>query len=110
MLFSSDEVVILSFHLSVMRKPVKKGLKKNYGLFEGKRKMKVYDAAMNKINAIDSEQEQHVIEFTEDEGAMLQQFLAFYTNELKATSDNPEEVEQDETFIILSQINERLTA
>lgn len=101
----NKEVATLLFHMSVMRKAVKKGFKKTYGLLGHKPYMKRYDSVVEKLKALTSnEGETYLLQLDDQEDEMFQNFLKWYVAELeKNLGDQPDE-EAEEGLLLLKKI------
>lgn len=102
-----EEYSTITLHLNIMRKPVKKGLKNNYGLIEGIKKVKAFQKLSDIFNqnaiGIAENQEAIEIELAEEQTEMLSSFLDFYINSLLEQA--AEEALEDENDIIKQLIN-----
>lgn len=101
----NKEVATLLFHMSVMRKAVKKGFKKTYGLLGHKPYMKRYDSVVEKLKALTSnEGETYLLQLDDQEDEMFQNFLKWYVAELeKNLGDQPDE-EAEKGLLLLKKI------
>lgn len=101
----NKEVATLLFHMLVMRKAVKKGFKKTYGLLGHKQYMKRYDSVVEKLKALTSnEGETYLLQLDDQEDEMFQTFLKWYVAELeKNLGDQPDE-EAEEGLLLLKKI------
>jgi len=74
---------VLLVHLSVMRKNIKNVLKRNYGAFEGKRHLKVYDnikdLLQSKLELLTKEKHYPFV-FDKEEIKLLHSFLIVFFN------------------------------
>lgn len=102
-----SELTILVFHMNIMRKPIKKGFKSNYGHFEGRKMIKEYDALKEQLeDELNEEIELVNFEFNEQETNMLHSFLKWYVLEIKLSAEaQGANVERDEQILILEKIN-----
>lgn len=102
-----SELAILVLHLNIMRKPVKKCFKSNYGHFEGRKMIKEYDALKEQLeDELNEEIELVNFEFNEQETNMLHSFLKWYVLEIKLSAEaQGANVERDEQILILEKIN-----
>lgn len=102
---TNDELAMLILHMSIMRKEIKKALKRNYGLFEVKKKMNVYDSILDKITSFNEKKTLHDIALDDDELSMLHAFLSSYTVEIERQAQRENmNVENSEVFQLLSHI------
>ncbi len=101
----NKEVATLLFHMSVMRKSVKKGFKKTYGLMKHKTYIKTYDSIVEKLKSIASDEgETYNLQLDDQEDEMFQNFLKWYVAELeKNLGDQPDE-EAEEGLLLLKKI------
>jgi hypothetical protein len=105
-----SELAILVLHLNIMRKPIKKGFKSNYGHFEGRKMIKFYDELKERFeNEISEDQnlQSEIISFdlVTEEINMLSSFLNWYVQEYKKMlADKP-----NEELEILESIQNKLT-
>jgi hypothetical protein len=102
-----SELAILVLHMNIMRKPIKKGFKSNYGHFEGRKMIKEYDALKEQLeHELNEEIELVNFEFNEQETNMLYSFLKWYVLEIKLSAEvQGANVERDEQILILEKIN-----
>ena len=85
-----NEMAVLVLHMTIMRKSVRKGFKKNYGSKEGKEVLASYDevkAALSEILKLDDENAEvpegpQEIHFNIKEIDMLDAFLSWYNKEV----------------------------
>lgn len=86
---SDQEFAVLLLHMNLMRKEIKKVLKRNYGFFEGKKKVACYDSIIQVFSDQLERTECTVynIELTNEQATMLHSFLSFYTAELKRQAE-----------------------
>ncbi|OIJ07621.1 hypothetical protein BKP35_18205 [Anaerobacillus arseniciselenatis] len=103
----SEEVAALLCHMTIMRKPTKKGLKKKNDRQEAKATMKTYDQILEKIQQIDDEQEIHELELDHAEIEFLQTFIPWYIGELEKEF-NEEHNQESEALNSLKVINNML--
>jgi hypothetical protein len=109
-----SELAILVLH---MNKAIKKGFKSNYGLLEGRKKIKLYDSIKERF---ESELKDHTEElelkndaidfvFVDDEINMTSSFLTWYLEEIKKSAKSQGVMtNKDEQISILVDINEKL--
>jgi hypothetical protein len=113
-----SELAILVLHMNLMRKAIKKGFKSNYGLLEGRKKIKLYDSIKERF---ESELKEHteeelelqndVIDFVlvDEEINMTSSFLTWYLEEIKKSAKVQGVMpNKDEQISILMEINEKL--
>jgi hypothetical protein len=102
-----SELAILVLHMNIMRKPIKKGFKSNYGHFEGRKMIKEYDVLKDQLEVnLNEEMELVNFEFNEQETNMLHSFLKWYVSEIKISADEQvANVERDEQILTLEKIN-----
>ncbi len=105
MKLTSSELAMLVLHLNLMRKAVKKGFKKTYGMFGFKGKMKLYDGVLEYISELDIEQDQE-LQLSDEHHEMLVSFLEFYVPELEKGMDVSDE-KQVNAIDILKSIKEK---
>ncbi|MBE2941959.1 hypothetical protein HPK10_01965 [Anoxybacillus flavithermus] len=102
---TNDELAMLILHMSIMRKEIKKALKRNYGFFEAKKKMNVYDSILDKITSFNEKKTLHDIALDDEELSMLHAFLSSYTVEIERQAQKENmNVENSEVFQLLSHI------
>ncbi|AXM89732.1 hypothetical protein B379_11585 [Anoxybacillus ayderensis G10] len=105
MKLTNDELAMLILHMSIMRKEIKKALKRNYGFFEGKKKMNVYDSILDKITSFNEKKTLHDTTLDDEELGMLHAFLSSYTVEIERQAQKENvNVENSEVFQLLSHI------
>lgn len=105
MQLTNDELAMLILHMSIMRKEIKKALKRNYGFWEGKKRLNVYDSILDKITSFNEKKTLHDIELDDDELSMLHAFLSTYTVEIERQAQRENmSVESSEVFKLLSDI------
>ncbi|GGJ63349.1 hypothetical protein GGR02_001390 [Anoxybacillus voinovskiensis] len=105
---TNKEFAMLLLHMNIMRKEIKKALKRNYGLFEGKRKVACYDsitAALSEQLEQKGECDSYNIEFNDEQATMLHSFLSFYTQELKRQAERENiDYKENETLQLLESV------
>ncbi|GIN62765.1 hypothetical protein J27TS8_27580 [Robertmurraya siralis] len=106
------ELAILALHMNIMRKSVKKGFKANYGLLEGRKKIKLYDDIKEKISeGYDEEMDIVILPFSVDEIDMLSSFMNFYVLELKLAAEiETFNIKNNEVLRVLEIIKDRVCA
>jgi hypothetical protein len=115
-----SELTILVLHMNVMRKAIKKGFKSNYGLLEGRKKVKLYDIIKERFESElkehteeEVDQQNDAIQFVliDDEINMISSFLTWYLEELKKSAKvQGVMTNKDEQISILMDINEKLNS
>lgn len=91
---SRDNLLTLAFHLRIMRKAIQKGLKKKYSRYEVKQYMELYDSISESFPRVsdDLDREEFILELSDEQYKLLQDFLKWYEVELKKGLDeNPTE-------------------
>lgn len=112
---NKPELAMLLLHMSIMRLTIKKGLKSNYGLLEGRKKVKIYDSIKKVISAhyedIEELEIEHCnIDLNAEQVDMLSSFMNWYVQELKLSAeDEGYKHEGNETLKILETIKEKIT-
>jgi hypothetical protein len=105
---TDKEFGILLLHMGIMRKEIKKALKRNYGFFEGKKKVACYDSitqALSEQLEQKGECSSYSIEFTDDQTTMLHSFLSSYTTELKRQAEREKiDYKSNETLQLLESV------
>lgn len=117
LLLNHSQTATLLLHMNIMRKPIKKGFKSNYGLLEGRKQLKLYDEIKDRIqNDLECfELEIYTLPLTKDQLNMLQSFVNWYVLEIKVSAETQgkkigKEIEKDEQIIVLEEINEKINA
>jgi hypothetical protein len=116
-----SELAILVLHMNIMRKAIKKGFKSNYGLLEGRKKVKLYDTIKERFESElkehteeeEVDQQNDAIQFVliDDEINMISSFLTWYLEELKKSAKVQGVLtNKDEQISILMDINEKLNS
>lgn len=105
-----SELAVLVLHTNIMRNPIKKGLKKNYGHLEGRKKLKIYDSLKERFQEeLTEEIDAVVFDLDEDELTMLHSFLNWYLLEVKLSAEEQRvRTDQDEQVIILESITKKV--
>lgn len=100
LVLNKEEMAILIFHMSLMRKNVRKGFKSNLGKTY-KEALFTYDKIKETVNeALESSEEfDQTLDFEIKEIDMLLSFLEFYINELKHLA-----TDRDNNLIYLDNI------
>lgn len=105
---TNKEFAMLLLHMNIMRKEIKKALKRNYGLFEGKKKVACYDsitAALSEQLEQKGECDSYNIELNDEQATMLHSFLSFYTAELKRQAESENiDYKENETLQLLESV------
>jgi hypothetical protein len=83
-----SDLAVLVLHLNAMRNSVKKGFKRNYGLFEGKQKIKIYDAMKESFSGTFERDEVNGTELDHEQLDMLHSFIKWYIPELSLDADD----------------------
>lgn len=83
------QLAILVLHMNIMRKSVKKGFKANYGLLEGRKKLKLFEKVKEKLaEEIDNEEvDIFIFDLLAEEVDMLSSFLNWYVQELELQAE-----------------------
>lgn len=105
-----SELAILVLHMNIMRKPIKRGFKSNYGHFEGRKKLKEYDELKEMfMNELKENIDPVTFDLNNLELNMLQSFLNWYVLEIKISAESQgANVEKDEQIVILDDINNKV--
>jgi hypothetical protein len=111
-----SELAILVLHMNLMRKAIKKGFKSNYGLLEGRKKIKLYDSIKERFESELKEHTEEELELQNDvfvlvdeEINMTSSFLTWYLEEIKKSAKvQGVMTNKDEQISILMEINEKL--
>jgi hypothetical protein len=105
LLLERSELAILVLHMNIMRKPIKKGFKLNYGHFEGRKMIKEYDALKEELED-ELNEEIELVNFELNEQETNHSFLKWYVLEIKLSAEvQGAIVERDEQILILEKIN-----
>lgn len=110
LILERSELAILVLHLNIMRKPVKKGFKSNYGPFEGRKKLKVYDEIKERFqDNLSEEIDPVLIDLDEQELIMMKSFINWYVLEIKLSAEaKGTNIEHEEQIMILESINKKV--
>ncbi|HHY22551.1 MAG TPA: hypothetical protein GX525_11910 [Bacilli bacterium] len=100
----SEELITLLYHLSIMRKPFKKGIKKKHSKQEVKEFVSTYQSVLDKLEQVDQDLELHEIQLENEEVELLRTFLPWYIGELEKELGE----EQHQGLDILKTINHML--
>jgi hypothetical protein len=105
-----SELAILVLHMNIMRKPVKKGFKSNYGQFEGRKKIKEYDELKERFqDELNEEVDPVCFVLEEQEVTMLHSFINWYVLEIKLSAEEQKaRIETDEQIMILDNVNKKV--
>lgn len=105
-----SELAILVLHMNIMRKPIKRGFKSNYGHFERRKKLKEYDELKEMfMNELQENNDPVTFDLNNLELNMLQSFLNWYVLEIKISAETQgANVEKDEQIVILDDINNKV--
>jgi hypothetical protein len=77
-----SDLAVLVLHMQTMRQNIKRGLKANYGAFEGKQKVKTYDDTKRLLAESFEDETEKAITLLEDQLDILNSFLEWYVPEL----------------------------
>lgn len=102
-----SELAILVLHLNIMRKAIKKGFKANYGHFEGRNKLKLYDSLKERFESqLNEETDPIYFDLNAQEVDMLHSFMYWYVSKIKSSAkEQGANAAQDEQIAILEAIN-----
>jgi hypothetical protein len=106
-----EELAVIVLHMKVMRKSIKKGMKANYGIVEGRKKMIIYDQLLKErlSNSYCEEIDRFSIKLTAEEVDMLSSFLNWYVEELKLSAEDQDfNPENNEVLGILERAKEKV--
>jgi hypothetical protein len=105
-----SELAILVLHMNIMRKPIKKGFKSNYGQLEGRKKVKEYDELKERFQEeLNEETDPIYFNLEEQEISMLHSFLNWYVLEIQLSAEEQRaSIENDEQIAILESINNKV--
>lgn len=106
--FRKEELATLLYHLSIMKKPFKKGIKKKHSKEEANEIVANYNSILDKLQQIDVEEDLHEIEFEHKEIELLQGFIPWYILELEEKLTDTEKEQLEEGLDILKTINNML--
>lgn len=105
---TDKELGILLLHMGIMRKEIKKALKRNYGFFEGEKKVACYDSITKTLSEQlekNGECSLYHLSFNDEQLNMLHSFLVFYTIELKRQAEREKiDYQVNETLQLLETI------
>jgi hypothetical protein len=98
--------------MNIMRKPIKKGFKSNYGHFEGRKKIKEYDELKERFqDELNEETDPTCFVLEEQEVNMLHSFISWYVLEIKlSAAEKKAMIEKDEQIVILEAISQKVNA
>jgi hypothetical protein len=105
-----SELAILVLHMNIMRKPIKKGFKANYGHFESRKRLKTYDVIKERFETeLNEEIDPILFELTEPELNMLHSFINWYVQEIqKSAANQSADITKDEQIEILVSIQNKV--
>jgi hypothetical protein len=105
-----SELAILVLHMNIMRKPIKKGFKANYGHFESRKQLKIYDGIKERFETeLNEEIDPILFELTEPELNMLHSFINWYVQEIiKSAGVQQADITKDEQIEILVSIQNKV--
>lgn len=110
LILERSELAILVLHMNIMRNPIKKGFKSNYGPFEGRKKLRLYDEIKERFqDNLSEEIDPVLIDLNEQELIMLKSFVNWYVFEIKLSAEEKgSNIEKEEQIMILESINRKL--
>lgn len=117
LLMQQKEMATLLLHMTIMRKNVRQGFKKNYGTKEGKEVLASYDEVKTTLSEILKLEEEagevlegpQVLHFNIKEIEMLDSFLTFYNKEVNESLGDKKLHDKDrEQIETLKEIKEQL--
>jgi hypothetical protein len=105
-----SELAILVLHMNIMRKPIKKGFKANYGHFESRRHVKMYDGLKGRLEQeLNEEIDPISLDVDEQELNMLHSFINWYIQEIeKSATTQKADITKDEQIEILVSIQNKV--
>jgi hypothetical protein len=105
-----SELAILVLHMNIMRKPIKKGFKANYGHFESRRHIKIYDDLKGRLEQeLNEEIDPISLDVDEQELNMLHSFINWYIQEIeKSATTQKADITKDEQIEILVSIQNKV--
>jgi hypothetical protein len=105
-----SELAILVLHMNIMRKPIKKGFKANYGHFESRRHVKIYDGLKERLEQeLNEEIDPISLDVDEQELNMLHSFINWYIQEIeKSATTQKADITKDEQIEILVSIQNKV--
>jgi hypothetical protein len=105
-----SELAILVLHMNIMRTPIKKGFKVNYGHFESRKQLKIYDGLKERFETeLNEEIDPILFELTEPELNMLHSFINWYVQEIqKSAGVQKADITKDEQIEILVSIQNKI--
>jgi hypothetical protein len=105
-----SELAILVLHMNIMRKPIKKGFKANYGHFENRRHIKIYDDLKGRLEQeLNEEIDPISMDVDEQELNMLHSFVNWYIQEIeKSAATQKADITKDEQIEILVSIQNKV--
>jgi DNA-binding protein Fis len=102
-----ENLAVLLLHMATMRDSIKKGFKRNYGLLEGRKKIKIYDDVKNVIEQA-FVQEQENVSFNKEQYEMISSFLEWYLQELKKQVEKEKMKMNNDTYLALNEVHSLL--
>ncbi|WP_445486489.1 hypothetical protein [Niallia sp. 03133] len=119
LILTGAQTEVLLVHLHVMRKSIKKVLKRNYGLSEGKRLLKLYDRIKDGLKAeIESLTADGTFPFhiNKEELAMLHSFLFMFFQKVEeeikgkvGIKHEQEQVRENMQLVLLEEVQVKVT-
>ena len=104
-----SELAVLVLHLNAMRNNIKKGFKRNYGLLEGKKKIKLYDEMKESFSLTFEQENENGTELDQEQLDMLQSFLEWYIEELSLEAeDEGMNYKENESIQALERVKEQV--
>jgi competence CoiA-like predicted nuclease len=104
-----SDLAILILHLHTMRNSIKKGLKRNYGAFEGKKKIKVFDEMKKLFSETFEQENENGTELNMDQLDMIQSFIEWYIEELYLEAeDEGIDYKENESILALERVKEQV--
>lgn len=108
-MLDQSDLAILILHLNTMRNSIKKGLKRNYGAFEGKKKLKVFDDMKNLFSETFEQENENGTELNIDQLDMIQSFIEWYIEELcLEAEDEGIDYKENESIQALERVKEQV--
>lgn len=108
-MLDQSDLAILILHLNTMRNSIKKGLKRNYGAFEGKKKLKVFDDMKNLFSETFEQENENGTELDIDQLDMIQSFIEWYIEELcLEAEDEGIDYKENESIQALERVKEQV--
>jgi hypothetical protein len=108
-MLDQSDLAILILHLNTMRNSIKKGLKRNYGAFEGKKKLRVFDDMKNLFSETFEQENENGTELDIDQLDMIQSFIEWYIEELcLEAEDEGIDYKENESIQALERVKEQV--